>query len=65
MGVSDTLKGGGTVEPETMVTGAATTESFGAEDLEKIAPRIPLHTTEPGLIPDSGDLCDSDCQDCD
>lgn len=38
---------------------------FGTEVLQTSSDNVPLHTAEPGLIPDIGDLCDADCVDCD
>ena len=36
---------------------------FEAADMAETP--VPLHSIAPGVVHDAGDLCDSDCQDCD
>lgn|GEM_PF-3578096 len=36
---------------------------FEASDMTETP--VPLHSTAPGVVQDAGDLCDSDCIDCD
>jgi hypothetical protein len=38
---------------------------FDIEDLLRVAKSLPLHSDGSLPIIDSGDLCDSDCRDCD
>lgn len=61
---SNSMNGGSVMNDLEMTLGADETGVFDADDLVENQTE-PLHSIEPGLIKDSGDLCDSDCQDCD